>query len=84
MDHLRGMTAEQVAAATLRALEQRQERGHADAQGKLMVLVSRFFPRLADRIAAKGCASCSGTRSRPAVRRAEWTASSGRSAARNS
>jgi short-subunit dehydrogenase len=53
MDHLRGMTAEQVAQATLRALE----RGHHDLcltfQGRLLVLVSRFLPRLADRVAAR-------------------------------
>jgi short-subunit dehydrogenase len=53
MDHLRGMTAEAVAAATLRAIE----RGHNEVvlsfKGRLMVLVSRFFPRLADRFAAR-------------------------------
>jgi short-subunit dehydrogenase len=53
MDHMRGMTAEQVAAATLRAVE----RGHNETcltfQGRLMVFVSRFLPRLADRIAAR-------------------------------
>ncbi len=50
MDHLRGMTADQVAQATLRAIE----RGHNEVclsfQGKLLVLVCRFLPRLADLI----------------------------------
>ncbi|OAI41170.1 short-chain dehydrogenase [Planctomycetaceae bacterium SCGC AG-212-D15] len=53
MDHMRGMTSEQVAAATLHAIE----RGHSETtltfQGKLMAFVSRFLPRLADRIAAR-------------------------------
>ena len=53
MDHMRGMTSAQVAVATLRA----DERGRSELcltfQGKLMVLVSRFFPRLADRVARK-------------------------------
>jgi short-subunit dehydrogenase len=52
-DHMRGMTAEAVAAATLRALQ----RGRAEIcltfPGKLLVFVSRFFPRMADRIAAR-------------------------------
>jgi short-subunit dehydrogenase len=53
MDHMRGMTAEQVARATLRAIE----RGHNEVclslSGRLLVFVCRFFPRLADRIAAR-------------------------------
>jgi short-subunit dehydrogenase len=52
MDHMRGMSSEEVAAATLRALERGQRRIHLTLQGKLMVFVSRFFPRIADRIAA--------------------------------
>jgi short-subunit dehydrogenase len=52
-DHLRGMTPEQVAAATLRAIERRQKEVHLTLQGKLIVLVNRFFPRLADRVAAR-------------------------------
>jgi short-subunit dehydrogenase len=52
MDHMRGMTSEEVAAATLRALERGQRQIHLTLQGKLMVFVSRFFPRIADRIAA--------------------------------
>ncbi len=53
MDHLRGMTAEKVAEATLRALERGRNEVCLTLQGKLMVFVSRFLPRLADRIAAR-------------------------------
>ncbi len=53
MDHLRGMTAEAVARATLRAIERGQNEVCLTLQGRLIVLVSRFFPRLADRIAAR-------------------------------
>src|SRR5438552_2273743 len=53
MDHLRGMTAEAVAQATLRALARGKSETCLSLQGKLLVFVSRFFPRLADRIAAK-------------------------------
>jgi short-subunit dehydrogenase len=53
MDHMRGMTSEQVAVATLRAVERGRNELCLTFQGKLMVLVSRLFPRLADRIARK-------------------------------
>ncbi|HKI30700.1 MAG TPA: SDR family oxidoreductase [Gemmataceae bacterium] len=53
MDHLRGMTAEDVAAATQRALERGTNEVCLTLQGRLIVLVNRFFPRLADRIAAR-------------------------------
>jgi short-subunit dehydrogenase len=53
MDHLRGMSAEGVAEATLRAIERGKNEICLTLQGKLMVLVSRFLPRLADRIAAR-------------------------------
>jgi short-subunit dehydrogenase len=53
MDHLRGMTAEAVAAATLRALELGKKETILTTQGKFLVFVSRFFPRLADRIARR-------------------------------
>jgi short-subunit dehydrogenase len=53
MDHMRGMTAEQVARATLRAIERGQNEVCLSFSGKLLVLVCRFFPRLADRIAAR-------------------------------
>ena len=52
-DHLRGMTAEQAAGAVLTSLA----RGRSDVtltlQGRLLVLVSRFLPRLADFIARR-------------------------------
>ena len=51
MDHLRGMTPEAVALATLRALERGKNEINLSLGGKLLVLVSRFFPRLADFIA---------------------------------
>jgi short-subunit dehydrogenase len=53
LDHLRGMTPEKVADATLRAVERGKNELCLTFQGKLMVLVSRFFPRLADRIARR-------------------------------
>jgi short-subunit dehydrogenase len=53
LDHLRGMTSEQVAVAALRAIERGKKELCLTFQGKLMVFVSRFFPRLADRIAAR-------------------------------
>jgi short-subunit dehydrogenase len=53
MDHMRGMTADQVAAATLRSIERGRNETCLTFQGRLMVFVSRFFPRLADRIAAR-------------------------------
>jgi short-subunit dehydrogenase len=53
MDHMRGMTAVDVAAATLRAIARGKNEVCLTFEGRLMVLVSRFFPRLADRIAAR-------------------------------
>jgi short-subunit dehydrogenase len=53
LDHMRGMTSEEVAAAVLRAIEKGKNELCLTLQGKLMVLVSRFFPRLADRIARR-------------------------------
>jgi short-subunit dehydrogenase len=53
MDHMRGMTAAGVAAAILRAIEHGSDRTVLTFQGKLLTLVSRWLPRLADRIAAK-------------------------------
>jgi len=52
-DHLRGMTADQVALATLRAIERGKHEVCLSFKGKLLVLVCRFFPRLADRIARR-------------------------------
>ena len=53
VDHMRGMTAEAVAFATLRAIEKGRDKTVLTVQGKLLTLVSRFLPRLADRIAAR-------------------------------
>jgi short-subunit dehydrogenase len=53
MDHLRGMTSEAVAAAALRALELGKREVVLTTQGKLLVLVSRFLPWLADRVASR-------------------------------
>ena len=53
MDHLRGMTPEAVARATLRSLERGRNEVCLTLQGKLIVFVSRFFPGLADRIARR-------------------------------
>ena len=48
MDHLRGMTSEAVAKATVRALERGQAQVCLTLQGKLIVWFSRFLPRLTD------------------------------------
>ncbi len=53
-DHMRGMTAGAVAAATLQALARGRAEICLSLPGKLLVFVSRFFPRLADRLAARG------------------------------
>jgi short-subunit dehydrogenase len=53
MDHLRGMTAEDAALATLRAIERGSNEVTLTFKGKLLVFVCRFFPWLADRIARK-------------------------------
>src|SRR5207248_5606605 len=53
LDHLRGMTAEQAAYATLRAIERGKNEITLTFKAKLIAFVSRFFPRLADRIAAR-------------------------------
>jgi short-subunit dehydrogenase len=53
MDHLRGMTPEAVAEATLRSLERGRNEECLSLGGRLLVLVSRFLPRLADRIARR-------------------------------
>ncbi len=52
-DHLRGMSSAQVAQATLKAIAKGKNEIHLTLQGKLVALVSRFFPRIADRIAKK-------------------------------
>jgi short-subunit dehydrogenase len=52
-DHMRGMTSEEVAKATLAAIERGSRQVVLTFKGKMLALVSRFLPRLADRIAAK-------------------------------
>ncbi len=53
MDHMRGMTAERVAIEIIRAIERGRREVCLTLSGRLLVFVSRFFPRLADRIAAR-------------------------------
>ncbi|HEY1859171.1 MAG TPA: SDR family oxidoreductase [Gemmataceae bacterium] len=53
VDHMRGMTPEAAADAILKALAHGRREVVLTAQGKLLSLVSRFLPGLADRIAAK-------------------------------
>jgi short-subunit dehydrogenase len=48
LDHMRGMSAEEVARQTIRAIEKGRNETCLTFQGKLMVLVSRFFPWIAD------------------------------------
>ena len=48
LDHMRGMTSEQVAEATLRAVERGTYDVTLTLRGKLMVLVNRFFPWVID------------------------------------
>ena len=48
LDHMRGMTSEQVADATLRAIERGTYDVTLTLRGKLMVLVNRFFPWVVD------------------------------------
>ena len=53
LDHLRGMTSETVAEEVLKSLERGRHDVNLTLQGRLLVFVSRFFPRLADRIARR-------------------------------
>ncbi len=53
LDHDRGMTSEEVAHATLKAIERGSRQVVLTLKGKMLCLVSRFLPRLADRIAAR-------------------------------
>jgi short-subunit dehydrogenase len=50
LDHLRGMTPEEVADATLRALERGRNQVTLTFQGRLLVLVKRFCPWLVDMV----------------------------------
>ena len=53
MDHMRGMTSEQVAAATLAALAKGKNEVTLTLRGKLLVLVNRFAPWVVDFFARK-------------------------------
>jgi short-subunit dehydrogenase len=53
VDHMRGMTAEAVADATLRAIERGRHETILTFKGKLLAFFGRFLPRIADRLAAK-------------------------------
>jgi len=53
MDHLRGMTSEQVAEATLRAIEKGKNNLNLTFKGKLLLLVARFAPAIIDLFARK-------------------------------
>ena len=53
LDHLRGMTSEQVAVATLRAIERGKLDTTLTLKGKLLVLVNRFAPWIVDFFARK-------------------------------
>ncbi|MBX9579738.1 MAG: SDR family NAD(P)-dependent oxidoreductase [Gemmataceae bacterium] len=48
LDHLRGMTSEEVAAETLRAIEKGKTEVTLTLQGKMLLLVNRFFPWFVD------------------------------------
>jgi short-subunit dehydrogenase len=50
MDHLRGMTSEQVASKTLDALAAGRNEVSLSLKGKLLLLVSRFIPWLVDAV----------------------------------
>lgn len=71
MDHLRGMTAEAVASRTLEALAAGRNEITLTFQGRLLVFVSRFFPRLADRIAARRVRALFRDECRPPVHSTE-------------
>jgi short-subunit dehydrogenase len=53
LDHMRGMTPAEVASHTLRAIEKGRNETVLTFQGKLMTLVSRFFPWFADYVSKR-------------------------------
>ena len=53
LDHMRGMTPEQVAEATLNALAAGKKTVSLTLQGKALLFAARFMPGLIDRIAKK-------------------------------
>jgi short-subunit dehydrogenase len=48
LDHMRGMSSEEVAAATLRAIEKGKTEVTLTLKGKMLLLVNRFFPWFVD------------------------------------
>ncbi|MBX9677626.1 MAG: SDR family NAD(P)-dependent oxidoreductase [Gemmataceae bacterium] len=53
MDHMRGMTAEQVAFETLKAIARGRNETTLTLNGKLLCLVARFMPWIADMVSRK-------------------------------
>jgi short-subunit dehydrogenase len=53
LDHMRGMSAEEVARATLGAIAKGKNEIALTFKGKLLLLVCRFFPRFADFVSKK-------------------------------
>ena len=53
LDHLRGMTSEQVADATLRSIARGKNEIVLTTQGRLLVFVNRFFPWIVDHFSKK-------------------------------
>lgn len=53
LDHMRGMTSEEVALETLNALAKGKKTVNLTFQGKALLFANRFFPGLIDRIAKK-------------------------------
>src|SRR3954447_6420380 len=53
MDHLRGMTPDQVATASLNAIEKGKNNLNLTTRGKMLLLFARFFPRVIDHFAKK-------------------------------
>lgn len=53
VDHMRGMTADRAAELSLNAIERGKKEVTFTWQGKLFVFISRFFPRMVDRIATR-------------------------------
>ncbi len=48
VDHMRGMTADQVAEATIHAVERGKNEVTFTFKARMLILVNRFFPRLVD------------------------------------
>ena len=53
MDHMRGMTSEEVAEATLRATEKGRNETSLTGRGKMLLFFARFFPGVIDFFAKK-------------------------------